>query len=95
MFMRYTDLGVGHPVILRKIARDCFGSALMAAGGPANTMDDAADEEVSGDEDHEVCDDEEEDSDEIDDDELGDEDEEDWERDNEVVEDVFEDTLSF
>jgi hypothetical protein len=25
MFLRYTDLGVGHPAALRKFVRDCFG----------------------------------------------------------------------
>jgi hypothetical protein len=26
MFLRYTHLGVGHPVTLRKIVKQCFGS---------------------------------------------------------------------
>ncbi|KAG1767493.1 hypothetical protein EV702DRAFT_1203702 [Suillus placidus] len=47
MFMRYTHLGVGHPAMLRRIARDCLGFE-----APADAMDvvdhDADPEEVSG-----------------------------------------------
>lgn len=86
--MRYTHLGVGHPAILREIARDCFGSASVA---PANAMD-VVDEEVSDGEDHDVCDDEEEGCDE---EELEDEDNGDWEGDDEADEDLFDNILSF
>lgn len=92
--MRYTDLGVGHPVTLRKIVRDCFGSTLVA---PANAMD-VVDEDVSADEDQEVYDEEEEECDEIDDEELDDEDDGDDGDDghcDEVDEDVIDDTLLF
>lgn len=30
MFLRYTHLGVGHPVTLRKIVRQCLGSETLA-----------------------------------------------------------------
>jgi hypothetical protein len=35
MFLRYTHLGVGHPVALRRVVRDCFGllSTMVNSGG--------------------------------------------------------------
>jgi hypothetical protein len=36
MFLRYTDLGVGHLVALRKIVRDCFG---LHPAAPGEAMD--------------------------------------------------------
>ncbi|KAG2113688.1 hypothetical protein DEU56DRAFT_919696 [Suillus clintonianus] len=47
MFMRYNPFGVGHPVSIRKITRDCLGS-----GAPADAMD-----VVNDDADHEEVDD--------------------------------------
>lgn len=89
--MRYTHLGVGHPVTLHEIARDCFVSAEEA---PANAMD-VVDEEVDDGEDREVCDGEVEECDEIDDEELDDEDDVDLESDDEADQDVLDDILSF
>jgi hypothetical protein len=36
MFLRYTDLGIGHPVALRWIVRDCLG---LQSSVPADSMD--------------------------------------------------------
>lgn len=53
MFLRYTHFGVGHPVMQRRIIRDCESLAL------ANVMD-VVDGEVSDGEDHMEGDDEQE-----------------------------------
>ncbi|KAG1789842.1 uncharacterized protein HD556DRAFT_1446632 [Suillus plorans] len=53
MFLRYTDLGVGHPVALRRAVRDCFG---LQSSAPVETMD--IDEGRGDGEDHEIDDDE-------------------------------------
>lgn len=79
MFMRYTHFGVGHPVMLRRMIRDCESPA------PANAMD-VVDGEDSNSEDHredvdeqEVGDDEQEETG----DEFSDEEPEDEEGDGE------------
>jgi hypothetical protein len=36
MFIRYTHFGVGHPALLRRITRDCFGYE----SGLGDTMED-------------------------------------------------------
>ncbi|KAG2046631.1 hypothetical protein BDR06DRAFT_985499 [Suillus hirtellus] len=59
MFMQYTHLGVGHPVMLWRITRDCLG-----LGAPADVMnvvsDDADPKEISDSEDIEELDEEDE-----------------------------------
>jgi hypothetical protein len=99
MFMRYTPFGIGHPLTLRKITRDCLGPlAAPAAGSDAmdtTIVDDVGHEDgVSDGEDGEECNDERE---EDPDDELSD----DWEElesedgeDRDGDEDTFDD-LSF
>ncbi|KIK33685.1 hypothetical protein CY34DRAFT_18219 [Suillus luteus UH-Slu-Lm8-n1] len=97
MFMRYTHLGVGHPVMIRRIIRDCESLTLP------NAMD-VVDEEVSDGEDQEEVNDEhlggddeqEENDDEFSDEEPEDEEEEDGENDEggDNIEDLFDD-LSF
>jgi hypothetical protein len=60
MFMRYTHLGVGHPLALRRIARDCFDPQLAARAGAmdvVNDEDDGNNEKGSDDECSEGCDD--------------------------------------
>lgn len=57
--MRYTHLGVGHPLALRRIARDCFGPLLAAradAMDVVNDEDDGNSEKGSDDECSEGCD---------------------------------------
>lgn len=77
MFLRYTDLGIGHPASLRKTIRDCSGRQRAT---PAGAMD-ANDGVDSDGEDHEEDDDEQMDMDlaadeeDEDGDEDGDEDE--------------------
>lgn len=90
MFMRYTHLGVGHPVMLRRITRDCLG-----LGAPADVMnvvsDDADPKEISDSEDIEEPDEEdeeEEDEENEDDDEDDEEDGEDGEDDGDDGEDL-------
>lgn len=66
--MCYTDLGVGHSAMLRRITRDCLGSqaalAAQANGtGDVTTTDEDADEETGDGEGCEECDDGQEDSD--------------------------------
>lgn len=90
MYMRYTHFGVGHPVSLRRIIRDCESLAL------ANAMD-VVDEEVDDDEEDRGGDDEQYEDDEFSDEELEDDDEGDGEDDDEGsddAEDEFND-LSF
>jgi hypothetical protein len=41
MFLRYTHLGIGHPVALRKIVKDCFSDGSTT---PTEAMDIDADE---------------------------------------------------
>jgi hypothetical protein len=48
MFLRYTDMGVGHPVALRRIVRDCLS---LQSAAPVEAMD--VDEDGSDGEDHE------------------------------------------
>jgi len=46
--MWYTHLGIGHPTLLRRIARDCFGPQLASqtdAMGVVNDKDDANSED--------------------------------------------------
>jgi hypothetical protein len=73
MFMRYTSLGVGHPVSVQKLNRDCLHS-----GVPADTMNnldhDSDHEEVSDGEGLDEFDDEEESDHALSDEELEDED---------------------
>lgn len=72
MFLRYTDLGVGHPVALRRTVRDCFS---LRSSAPVDAM--IINEGGGGDgEGLEVDDDERVDVD-LADDELEEEDEED------------------
>jgi hypothetical protein len=71
MFMRYTPLGVGHPVTIRKIIKDCLRS-----GASADTMDvdhDSDHEDVSDDEGLKEFDDEQENDYAFSDEELEDE----------------------
>jgi hypothetical protein len=94
MFIRYTHFGIGHPVTLRKIIRDCFGFQSLG-----DTMDIAGSSNAEVDEDyegngtgesHDGCsDDEDEDEEELSDEELEDEANEGWEGDED------DDLLSF
>ena len=99
--MRYTHLGVGHPVMLRKMARDSLGSAVSAdvmdvvndgeGDGEYNLNDeqedDVNDKELKDGEDEDDMNEEDEEDDEDDKDGEGDEDEN--------TEDVFDNFLSF
>jgi hypothetical protein len=72
MFMRYTDLGVGHSPMLRKIIRDCLGSVSVALADPMDNViqgneDDLDLEEAGNSEGHEYED--EDDEDDVDEDE--------------------------
>lgn len=99
MFMRYTHLGVGHPVMIRRIIRDCESLTLP------NAMD-VVDKEVSDGEDQEEVNDEhlggddeqEENDDEFSDEEPEDDEEEEEDGENDEggdnIEDLFDD-LSF
>jgi hypothetical protein len=99
MFMRYTDLGIGHPVILRRMVRDCFGP--MAPADALDVMNDDSDGRDGDSEGDEERDDEQEHDEEESDDELSDDLEEledEGERDDEGGDgdgDVFDDDLSF
>lgn len=42
MFMRYTHFGVGHPVMLRRMTRECLGSDLVALDDAMDVIDDDA-----------------------------------------------------
>ncbi|KAG0692048.1 hypothetical protein DFH29DRAFT_883162 [Suillus ampliporus] len=55
MFMRYTHLGIGHPVALRRIIRDCLGSRAPADSDAMAIVDGAGHEEVSDGEGQEEC----------------------------------------
>jgi hypothetical protein len=95
MFIRYTHFGVGHPVAVRKMVKDCLGSP-AAAPADRDTMDIFDDidlEEIWDGEGHAELDDEQdsEGEDELSDEELGDEDDEDRDEDD----DLFDDLLSF
>lgn len=91
MFIRYTHFGVGHPVAVRKIIRDCLGSPAVAPA-ECDAMDIVEDidlEEVGDGEGHAGHDDEqdsEDGEDELSGEELDDGDED---------EDLFDDLLSF
>lgn len=96
MFMRYTGFGVGHPVMLRKFVRDCYGSDLMA---PTNAMDvvdvDEHEEVINGD-DNDTYDAEcEEGDEESSDEELDDESTAEGDGEDNLDEDEFDDLLSF
>jgi hypothetical protein len=64
MFIRYTDLGIGHSAMLRRIAQDTLGSHLVTT---ADTMDVINSEEGEDDSEEceglEECEDEQEDDD--------------------------------
>jgi hypothetical protein len=60
MFMRYTHLGVGHPVALRKIIQDCLTSADSDAMDIIDDAEHDSELEVSDSEDQEECSDDEE-----------------------------------
>lgn len=98
--MRYTHLGVGHPVMLRRMTRDCLGSESVT---PVNAMDVVNEDDDADDidvEDRESCHDvqeEDHDSGSEDEDEGDGEDDEDSGddgEDGEGEEDIF-DSLSF
>ncbi|KIK32956.1 hypothetical protein CY34DRAFT_813946 [Suillus luteus UH-Slu-Lm8-n1] len=103
MFMRYTHFGVGHPVMVRRLTRDCLGYESVTpvdAMDAVNEVDDTDDVEVEGREayhdgqadDNESEDEDEEDGEDDEDEEDG-EDEED-EGEDEGEDDMFDD-LSF
>jgi hypothetical protein len=92
MFMRYTHFGVGHPVLLRRMVRECLSSDLVAPDDAMNVInDDAADNDddsEDGDIECEVGDDEQEEAeDEVEDIDEGD--------DEEDEDDTMFDDLSF
>lgn len=51
MFLRYTDLGVGHPITLRSTVRDCFGSRSRAPVVATDIDEGGSDDEGCGDDD--------------------------------------------
>lgn len=51
MFLRYTDLGIGHPVALRRTVRDCCG--LQAPAEAMDVDEGAGDGEDNGEDDDE------------------------------------------
>lgn len=68
--MRYTYFGIGHPAMLRKIARDCLAGSDMMANQDVNgdnQEDDDDDEEIGDVEDYDERDDGQEGSDDEDD----------------------------
>jgi hypothetical protein len=90
MFIRYTDLGVGHPLMSRRIIRD-FDPVILTNAMDIVNEDDRDHEEVGDGNSHEECDDrQDEGDDEFGDEELEDEDERDKENEN-----TFDDFLSF
>lgn len=104
MFIRYTHFGVGHPAMLRRIARDCESVALGGVvGGVTSTNE--TDSDMGHDENghHDTEDDEDDsgsdsDSGEISDEEFSDEDLEldhVEDIDGDEAEDEFDDLLSF
>lgn len=99
MFMRYTHFGVGHPVMVRRLTRDCLGYESVTpvdAMDAVNEVDDTDDVEVEGREayhDGQADDNESEDEDEEDGED--DEDEEDGEDEEDEGEDDMFDDLSF
>lgn len=96
--MRYTDLGIGHPVMLRRTARDCFGPITQT---PADAMDITNDESDDDGEGEGYDDEQEGDHDDLESEEGSElsDDLEDVVEDDEVDEweevDVFDDELSF
>jgi hypothetical protein len=49
MFMRYTHFGVGHPVMLRRMTRECLGSDLVALDDAMDVINDDAADHDNGD----------------------------------------------
>lgn len=88
MFIRYTHYGIGHPTVLRGIARDCTGADLadnpeldeiddIESGVRPCKGDDGGGEEEDDDEDEDDDDDDNECVDDLDDREMEENDEED------------------
>lgn len=92
MFIRYTHFGIGHPVALRKITRDCLGSLVAA---PADCDSDAMDIVDDADLEEAERDDEQDLDEDSDEDELSDEELDGDDGDGDGDEDLFDDHLSF
>lgn len=109
MFLRYTHLGVGHPVALRRIVRDCFApgesmtpeksEAMDVDEGGSNGKDykedDGSDDEQMDLDDDQIGESESEDEcDEVGEEELGDDEDPDGSEFDGEIEEMF-DNLSF